>query len=118
MQRAATSKRSKGLLDFADQLCQADCSAASRAKIAAGKATLLAEAGKEADAIEAFRRAVELDKDVALFPGRDGAAVKAAFDPLTLLNPGKAVPTLTRCAEIGGMHVHRGNLPFPDIERF
>lgn len=45
-------------------------------------------------------------------------AVKAAFDPVGLLNPGKAVPTLQRCAEFGAMHVHAGNLPFPDLERF
>lgn len=45
-------------------------------------------------------------------------AVKAAFDPAGLLNPGKAVPTLQRCAEFGAMHVHGGNLPFPDLERF
>jgi len=44
--------------------------------------------------------------------------VKSAFDEQGLLNPGKAVPTLTRCAELGGMHVHGGELPFPDIERF
>jgi len=45
-------------------------------------------------------------------------AVKAAFDPQGLLNPGKAVPTLHRCAEFGAMHVHKGQLPFPDLERF
>ena len=44
--------------------------------------------------------------------------VKAAFDPDGLLNPGKAVPTLARCAEFNAMHVHHGELPFPDIERF
>lgn len=44
--------------------------------------------------------------------------VKAAFDEKGLLNPGKAVPTLHRCAEFGAMHVHHGELPFPDIERF
>jgi glycolate oxidase len=44
--------------------------------------------------------------------------VKAAFDPAGLLNPGKAVPTLHRCAELGRMHVHHGELKFPDIERF
>lgn len=45
-------------------------------------------------------------------------AVKAAFDPAGLLNPGKAVPTLQRCAEFGAMHVHHGQLPHPELERF
>ncbi|WP_288375136.1 glycolate oxidase subunit GlcD [uncultured Pseudomonas sp.] len=45
-------------------------------------------------------------------------AVKHAFDPLGLLNPGKNIPTLQRCAEFGAMHVHHGQLPFPDLERF
>jgi len=45
-------------------------------------------------------------------------AVKAAFDPDGLLNPGKAVPTLHRCAEFGKMHVHAGRLPHPDLPRF
>jgi glycolate oxidase len=45
-------------------------------------------------------------------------AVKAAFDPLNLLNPGKAIPTLHRCAEFGAMHVHHGQLPHPELERF
>ena len=44
--------------------------------------------------------------------------VKAAFDERRLLNPGKAVPSLHRCAEFGAVHVHRGALRFPDIERF
>ncbi len=45
-------------------------------------------------------------------------AIKAAFDPAGLLNPGKAVPTLHRCAEFGRMHVHAGELKFPDLPRF
>ena len=45
-------------------------------------------------------------------------AVKHAFDPLELLNPGKVIPTLHRCAEYGKMHVHRGLLPFPNVPRF
>ncbi len=45
-------------------------------------------------------------------------AIKAAFDPAGLLNPGKAVPTLHRCAEFGAMHIHHGKLPHADLERF
>ena len=45
-------------------------------------------------------------------------AVKQAFDPEQLLNPGKAIPTLHRCAEFGALHVHDGKLPHPEIERF
>jgi glycolate oxidase len=45
-------------------------------------------------------------------------AVKAAFDPAGLLNPGKVIPSKHRCAEYGKMHVKRGLLPFPDLPRF
>lgn len=45
-------------------------------------------------------------------------AVKLAFDDKGLLNPGKGVPTLHRCAEFGAMHVHQGKLPHPGLERF
>jgi glycolate oxidase len=45
-------------------------------------------------------------------------AVKEAFDPAGLLNPGKAIPTLARCAEYGKMHVRAGLLPHPDLPRF
>ncbi len=45
-------------------------------------------------------------------------AVKRAFDPPGLLNPGKAIPTLSRCAEFGKMHVHGGKLPFAELPRF
>ena len=45
-------------------------------------------------------------------------AIKRAFDPDELLNPGKAIPTLHRCAEFGAMHVHHGQLPHPELERF
>ncbi len=44
--------------------------------------------------------------------------VKCAFDPDQLLNPGKVFPQLHRCAELGRMHVHKGNVPFPDLPRF
>jgi glycolate oxidase len=44
--------------------------------------------------------------------------LKCAFDPDTLLNPGKVFPKLYRCAEMGRMHVHGGQVPFPELERF
>ena len=44
--------------------------------------------------------------------------VKCAFDPNHLLNPGKVFPQLRRCAELGRMHVHRGQMAFPEIPRF
>ena len=44
--------------------------------------------------------------------------VKCAFDSKQLLNPGKVFPTLHRCAELGRVHVHRGETRFPDIPRF
>jgi glycolate oxidase len=44
--------------------------------------------------------------------------VKCAFDPDGLLNPGKVYPTLHRCAELGRVHISRGQTRFPDIPRF
>jgi glycolate oxidase len=44
--------------------------------------------------------------------------LKCAFDDKGLLNPGKVFPTLSRCSELGRMHVHGGQLPFADIPRF
>ncbi|HRL37545.1 MAG TPA: FAD-linked oxidase C-terminal domain-containing protein [Ottowia beijingensis] len=44
--------------------------------------------------------------------------IKRAFDPQGLLNPGKVIPTLNRCAEYGKMLVRAGRLPFPELERF
>lgn len=46
------------------------------------------------------------------------AAVKEAFDPARLLNPGKLIPSLARCAEHGRMRVHRGALPHAELPRF
>ena len=46
------------------------------------------------------------------------AAIKAAFDPAGLLNPGKTIPTLARCAEFGAMHVHQGETAFAHLPRF
>ena len=45
-------------------------------------------------------------------------ALKAAFDPEGLLNPGKVIPTLNRCAEYGKMLVRGGAIKHPDLERF
>ena len=44
--------------------------------------------------------------------------VKCAFDSEGLLNPGKVFPTLHRCAELGRMHIHHGQIPFPELPRF
>ena len=44
--------------------------------------------------------------------------LKCAFDPDSLLNPGKVFPTLHRCAELGRVHIHGGQTRFPDIPRF
>jgi glycolate oxidase len=44
--------------------------------------------------------------------------LKLAFDPAGLLNPGKVIPTLHRCAEYGRVHVKKGLLPFPELDRF
>jgi glycolate oxidase len=44
--------------------------------------------------------------------------LKESFDPERLLNPGKAVPTLPRCAEYSAMHVHHGQLRHPELPRF
>ncbi len=49
---------------------------------------------------------------------RQQQRVKCAFDPDSLLNPGKMFPVLHRCAELGRMHIHGGKMPFPDLPRF
>jgi len=54
------------------------------------------------------------DAELALFH-----AVKRAYDPAGLLNPGKAVPTLARCAEFGHRHVHAAAAAaHPGLPRF
>ena len=53
------------------------------------------------------------EKELTLFH-----AIKKAWDEAGLLNPGKAVPTLQRCAEFGAMHVHRGETKFSELPRF
>ena len=53
------------------------------------------------------------ENELTLFHG-----IKKAWDEKGLLNPGKAVPTLQRCAEFGAMHVHRGETKFPELPRF
>jgi glycolate oxidase len=44
--------------------------------------------------------------------------IKSGLDPAGILNPGKAIPSLHRCAELGAMHVHQGRMPHPELERF
>lgn len=45
-------------------------------------------------------------------------AVRECFDAKGILNPGKAIPTLARCAEFNAMHVHGGEVAFPELDRF
>jgi glycolate oxidase len=45
-------------------------------------------------------------------------AVKRAFDSAGLLNPGKVIPTLQRCAEYGKMVVRAGHTAHPELPRF
>lgn len=52
-------------------------------------------------------------KEIGLF-----LALKHAFDEHGLLNPGKNIPTLHRCAEYGRMRVRAGKLPFAELPRF
>jgi len=49
---------------------------------------------------------------------RQFQAIKVAFDSQGLLNPGKAIPSLRRCAEFGALHVHQGQLPHAGLDRF
>jgi len=61
------------------------------------------------DLMDTMFTPVDLDQQMRL---------KCAFDPEGLLNPGKVFPKLHRCAELGRVHVHRGQMAFPDIPRF
>lgn len=45
-------------------------------------------------------------------------SIKESFDPLKLLNPDKAIPTLNRCAEYGRVRISNGVMPHPELERF
>jgi glycolate dehydrogenase FAD-linked subunit len=61
------------------------------------------------DLMPAMFNATDLDQQMRL---------KCAFDEAGLLNPGKVFPELHRCAELGRVHVHRGETAFPDLPRF
>ena len=52
-------------------------------------------------------------QEISAFQG-----VKRAFDAEGLLNPGKNIPTLHRCAEFGRMRLKGGQLPHPEVPRF
>jgi glycolate oxidase len=79
--------------------------------IAAG-GTITGEHGVGVEKIKQMCVQFESD-ELEIFHG-----VKQAFDGAGLLNPGKAVPTLHRCAEFGRMHVHHGQVKFPELPRF
>ncbi|MGH6990754.1 MAG: FAD-linked oxidase C-terminal domain-containing protein [Stellaceae bacterium] len=61
------------------------------------------------DLMPAMFNATDLDQQMRL---------KCAFDSEGLLNPGKVFPQLRRCAELGRMHIHHGQMAFPDLPRF
>ena len=61
------------------------------------------------DLMPAMFTEVDLDHQMRL---------KCAFDPQHLLNPGKVFPQLRRCAELGRVHIHHGEMRFPDLPRF
>src|SRR5215469_16079228 len=61
------------------------------------------------DLMDTMFSSVDLDHQMRL---------RCAFDPEGLLNSGKVFPRLHRCAELGRVHVHRGEIAFPDIPRF
>jgi glycolate oxidase len=44
--------------------------------------------------------------------------LKCAFDDEARFNPGKVFPTLCRCAELGRVRVHQGQMRFPELPRF
>ena len=71
--------------------------------------------GEHGVGIEKLRQMCSQFRDAEIAAFHD---VKRAFDPDALLNPGRAVPTLKRCAEWGGLHVRGGRLPRPEIPRF
>ena len=74
--------------------------------------TITGEHGVGVEKID--RMCMQFD-DVSLAQFRE---IRKAFDPNGLLNPDKSVPTLARCAEFNAMHVHHGQLPHPELERF
>jgi len=74
--------------------------------------TITGEHGVGVEKID--RMCVQFD-DASLAQFRE---IRKAFDPNGLLNPDKSVPTLARCAEFNAMHVHHGQLPHPELERF
>ncbi len=45
-------------------------------------------------------------------------AVRDCFDSNGIMNPGKAIPTLARCAEFNAMHGDHGEVRFPEREGF
>jgi len=79
--------------------------------IAAG-GTITGEHGVGVDKLRYMSLVFDADSLAAM------RGVRLAFDPDERVNPGKVIPTLHRCAEYGRMHVKKGLLPFPELERF
>ncbi len=100
------------------QQCRPSSSGPKRSARTSSSSASKSAARSPASMASASRRSTQMCVAVQHRRTRCFHGIKRAFDPLGLLNPGKAVPTLHRCAELGAMHVQGGQLPHPELPRF
>jgi glycolate oxidase len=99
--------------NVADQLHRAELFGADilETSVAMG-GTITGEHGVGVEKLNSMCVQFSLEENEQMF------GVKRAFDPKGLLNPGKVIPTLQRCAEYGKMLVRGGQLKHPGLLRF